>query len=110
MFPWGTYATIFQAEVYAICTRGRTLLIESEASIAICCDSQVALMALRSSKTTSSLMAKTIKTLKELSMFSSVRLFWIPGHSDVPGNETAYQVAKHCTVCIDIGRMMMMMQ
>jgi len=51
-------------------------------------------MALRSSKITSSLVAETIKALKELSMFNNVRLFWISGHSDIPGNETADQFAK----------------
>ena len=31
-------------------------------------------------------------------MFISVRLLWIPGHSDIPGNETAAdQVAKQAT-------------
>jgi len=70
MFPLGTYTTVFQAEVYAICACAKTLLMESEASIAICSDSQASLMALRSSKI-SSLVAETIKALTELSMFNS---------------------------------------
>ena len=67
--------------------------MESEASIAICSDSQAALI---SSKVTSSLVAETMTALKELSMFNSVhvRLLWIPSHSDIPGNETADQLAK----------------
>jgi len=91
MFPLGTYTTVFQAEVYAICTCAKTLLMESEASVAICSDSQVAL---RSLKITSTLVGETIKALKELPMFNSVRLLWIPGHSEIPGNETADQFAK----------------
>jgi len=39
-------------------------------------------------------LAETTKALKELSMFNSVRLLWIPGHSDIRGNETADQFAK----------------
>ena len=74
IFPLGTYTTVFQAEVYAICACAKTLLMESEASIAIRSDSQAMLIALRSSKITSSLVAETIKALKELSMFNSVRL------------------------------------
>jgi len=35
MFPLGTYTSVFQAEVYAICACAKTLLMESEASIAI---------------------------------------------------------------------------
>jgi len=35
-----------------------------------------------------------MRALEELSMFNSVRLLWIPGHSDIPGNETADQLAK----------------
>ena len=94
MFPLDTYTSVFQAEVYAICACTKILLMENEASIAICSDSQAALMALRSSKVTSSLVAETMRELEELSMFNSVRLLWIPGYSDIPGNETADQLAK----------------
>jgi len=94
MFPLGTYRTVLQAEVYAICTCAETLLMESEASIAICSGSQAALMALRSSMVTSSLVAETIEALTKLSMFNSVRLLWIPSHSDIPGNERADLYAK----------------
>jgi len=38
--------------------------------------------------------AETIKALKELSVFNSVCLLWIPGHSNIPGNETADQTVK----------------
>ena len=64
----------------------------------VCSDSQAALMVLRSSKITSSLVAETMKALKELSVFNSVRLLWIPGHSDILGNETADQFAKQAVI------------
>jgi len=51
-------------------------------------------MAQRSTKVTSSLVAETMRALEKLSMFNSVRLLWIPGHSDTPGNETADKLAK----------------
>ena len=52
MFPLGIYTTVFQSEVFAICACAKTLLIDREASIAVCSDSQAALMALISSKIT----------------------------------------------------------
>ena len=55
MFPLGTHTKVFQAEVYAICACAKILLMESEASTAICSDSQAAL---RSLKITSSLVAE----------------------------------------------------
>ena len=50
--------------------------------------------ALLSPKTTSSLVADTILALKQLSVFNSVRLLWVPGYSGVDGNETAVLLAK----------------
>jgi len=58
MFLLGTYTTVFRQKYNAICACAKTLLMESEASIAICSDSQAALLALRSSKITSSLVAE----------------------------------------------------
>jgi len=43
---------------------------------------------------TFSVVAETIKALKELSMLNSVCLLWIPAHSDTRGNETADRFAK----------------
>ena len=78
MFPLGTYTTVFQAEVYAICACAKILLMESEATIAICSDSQLALMALRSSKVTSSLVAETMRALEKLSMLTVYVYFRFP--------------------------------
>ena len=85
----GKYCTVFQAEVYGILTCVNSLQSEQDTSIAICLDSQAALKALQSAKTTSSLVAHTKSALKRLSVFNSVRLLWVPGHSNIPGNEVA---------------------
>ena len=42
-----------------------------------------------SAKTSSSQVAAIKHALKELSLFNSVRLKWVPGHSNVTGNEIA---------------------
>jgi len=60
----------------------------------ICSDNQAALKALQSPKITSSLVAETVAKLKELSVFNSIRLLWVPGHFRVEGNETADALAK----------------
>lgn len=94
VLPLGKYSTVFQVEVFAILNCVNSLQTESESSIAICSDSQAALMALKSAKTSSKLVAETTKALKYLSVYDSVRLLWVPGHSDVPGNEVADVLAK----------------
>ena len=73
--PLGHYATVFQAEVYAIRICVSYLCDKVNASIKICLDSQAELKALAAAKTTSQL---------ELSIHNCVRLLWVPGHS---GNE-----------------------
>ena len=61
--PLGHYATVFQAEVYAIRICVSYLCDEVNASIAICSDSQAALKALAAAKTTSQLVLETMKAL-----------------------------------------------
>jgi len=72
--PLGHYATVFQAEVYAIRICVLYLCDEVNASIAICSDSQAALKALAAAKTTSQLVPETMKALMELSIHNCVRL------------------------------------
>jgi len=100
VFPLGKYSTVFQAEVYAILACVDSLQIEYEASIAICFDSQAALKALNSAKTTSNIVAKIIKALECLSLFNGATLTWVPGHSNVAGNETPDILAKQAA-CLD---------
>ena len=75
-----------------------------EASIAICSDSQAALKSLQAAKVTSVLVAETMAALKELAIFNSVRLVWVPGHSGIPGNEEADRLAKLASLTLDQNR------
>jgi len=77
--PLGHYATVFQAEVYAIRIYVLYLCDEVNASIAICSGSQAALKALAVAKTTSQLVLETMKALTDLSIYNCVRLLWVPG-------------------------------
>jgi len=70
------------------------MLSEYDASIAICSDSQAALKAPDTVKTTSKLVTETMTELKRLSLFNSVRLIWVPGQFNVPGNEIADKLAN----------------
>ena len=101
--PLGHYATFFQAEVYAIHICVLYLCDEMNASIAICSNSQAALKALAAAKTTSQLVLEAIKALTELSIHNFVRLLWVPGHSDIAGNEEADKLAKQAAAAEYIG-------
>ena len=58
---------------------------------------------MQSPKTTSRLVINTVTVLKELSVFNSVRLLWVPGHSGVDGNEVADSLATQASYSDLIG-------
>ena len=92
----GSYATVFQAEVYAIlmcsgiCQRAG---LQNE-RIHILSDSKAALMALSSYRISSSIVLQCWEALQMLSVNNRVRLSWVPGHSNIAGNEMADKMAR----------------
>lgn len=95
-FNLGVYATIFQAEIFAIARCAEALLEKnvSEYRICICVDSQAALKALQAPYIRSKSILVCAEALEKLAFFNSVKLIWVPGHQGVPGNEEADRLAK----------------
>ena len=52
---------------------------------------------------TSHLVWETAMTLQQLSMHNCVRLLWVPGHSNIDGNETADELAKQAALMDYVG-------
>jgi len=94
--PLGKDATVFQAKVYAIlaCTHEMDAQDWPEKYVSICSDSQAALKALQAAKTTSPLVRQCQQELNDISARHAVRLYWVPGHTGVRGNEIADGLAR----------------
>lgn len=95
-YPLGKLATIFQAEMYAILKAAEELnrtLIRNR-KIRFYSDSQASLLALQSQLIDSGLVAESADQLKRLARNNTVELCWVPGHSDILGNEIADELAK----------------
>jgi ribonuclease HI len=87
----GTFATVFQAEVYAIMACSDYCLREfmTGKTICTCSDSRAALLALRSHTVSSRLVLQCRDSLQGLPIQNRVQLFWVPGHCGIIGNEEA---------------------
>lgn len=95
-FKLPDYSTVYQSELYAIlmaCEFIRTMW-EEEHSIAICVDSQAALKALDSPLTVSKLAMECKSALSALGHLHTITLLWVPGHSNIEGNEKADLLAR----------------
>ena len=95
----GRYARVFQAEIYAILACAYEIQMNGRPNkyVSICSDSQVALKAFQTAKTTP-LVWKCQKALNEISMGHRVGLYWVPGHAVVWGNKTANKLARDGSV------------
>jgi ribonuclease HI len=95
-FSLGRYATVVQAEIYAILACAHEIQFQNrpEKYMSICSDSQAALKALRAVKTTSPLVQQCQRALNDISTRHAVGLYWVPGHAGVRGNEIADEIAR----------------
>jgi len=93
--PLGKHATVFQAEVYVILACAHEIEAQDwpEKYVSICSDSQAALKALQAAKT-SPLVHHCQQALNDISARHAVRLYWIPGHAGVRGNEIADRLTR----------------
>jgi ribonuclease HI len=92
----GRYATVFQAEVFAILACAHDIQSHGtpEKHVSICSDSLVALKVLGTVKTTSPLVRQCQEALNDISTRHAVGLYWVPGHAGVRGNETADRLGR----------------
>jgi len=103
VLPLGHHTSVFQAEVYALLTCARLLILRNGCSIAICSDSLAAIKAVSAHKATTGLVVDAMTALQALATFNIVRLIWVPGHCGITGNEKADLLAKQASSSCYIG-------
>lgn len=88
--------TVFQAEIMALKIAAENLLQKDTKGreISLYVDSQAAISAIGSCIVSSKLVKACREKVEKLSQENSVRICWVPGHSDFEGNEEADRLAK----------------
>ncbi|KRJ98752.1 uncharacterized protein LOC122319655 [Drosophila yakuba] len=88
--------SIFQAEVFAIGKAAELALSidRPHEAVNLFVDSQAAIRSMPSSTVSSKSVLASRQALDILSTTTSVRIYWVPSHQDIDGNETADELAK----------------
>jgi ribonuclease HI len=92
----GKYATVFMSEVHAIyiCIKKCIERKHMNKTIYIMSDSQATLKALSQFRVNSRIIWKCLEQIYELSRRNTVKFIWVPGHSNIDGNEAADRLAR----------------
>jgi len=100
-FSLGRYATVFQAEIYAILPCAYEIQTQNrpEKYVSICSDSLKVLKAVR----TFPLVHQCQKALNDIFIRHAVGLIWVPGHAGIRGNEIADGLARGGTALRFLG-------
>ena len=94
-----SYSTVFQAEVVAItraCEQMKELNIRNK-NIYIFSDSLSAINALSQHRVSSITILECLNRINDMTSNNSVSLYWVPSHSNIPGNDEADRLSKEGT-------------